>query len=139
MSICIKQPGQRFSLKRPEYREKTGGGAILPRTTEEKPKELGARAQCPNKTDTTKTNVTSTIPARRSRVACASALMLLTVGTAGAQQSGTGEAAADSEEEAVFTLSPFEVAAGEDVGYRATHTLSGSRMNTKLGDLAASI
>ncbi|MBC2606128.1 TonB-dependent receptor plug domain-containing protein [Pelagicoccus albus] len=45
----------------------------------------------------------------------------------------------DSEEE-VFELSPFEVkSSDDDIGYRATNTLAGSRLNTSVGDLAASI
>lgn len=36
-------------------------------------------------------------------------------------------------------LSPFEVNASDDRGYQALNTLSGSRMNTKLEDLAASL
>ncbi|BET65477.1 hypothetical protein ASA1KI_03950 [Opitutales bacterium ASA1] len=39
----------------------------------------------------------------------------------------------------VIELSPFEVSADDDSGYRATRTMSGTRLNTKLEDLAASI
>lgn len=42
-------------------------------------------------------------------------------------------------EETVFTLSAFEVNASDDVGYRAGNTVSGSRLNSSLSDLAASI
>ncbi len=42
------------------------------------------------------------------------------------------DAAADDE---VFKLSPFEVDSSKDVGYRATNTISGSRLNTKLKDI----
>lgn len=41
--------------------------------------------------------------------------------------------------EEVFELSPFEVNTDGDVGYLAGNTLSGSRMNTRLKDTAASI
>ncbi|MBD5780039.1 TonB-dependent receptor plug domain-containing protein [Pelagicoccus sp. NFK12] len=44
----------------------------------------------------------------------------------------------DSEEE-VFELSPFEVSSSDDVGYRANSTLAGSRLNTELKDVAASV
>ncbi len=45
-----------------------------------------------------------------------------------------------STDENIFELSPFEVTtSAEDVGYRATTTLAGSRLNTNVGDLAASI
>jgi hypothetical protein len=39
----------------------------------------------------------------------------------------------------VVQLSPFEVTSTEDRGYQATATMSGTRLNTKLEDLAASI
>ncbi|MBC2606495.1 TonB-dependent receptor plug domain-containing protein [Pelagicoccus albus] len=46
----------------------------------------------------------------------------------------------DLEEEEVFELSPFEVTSSEDdIGYRQQNTLAGSRMNTNIGDIAASI
>lgn len=38
----------------------------------------------------------------------------------------------------VVELSPFEVNASHDVGYQATNTLAGSRLNTALKDTAAS-
>ena len=47
-----------------------------------------------------------------------------------------GAAAAD---EKVVTLSPFEVSAGTDRGYYASNSLSGTRLNSKLEDLASSI
>src|SRR5690606_19353857 len=39
----------------------------------------------------------------------------------------------------VVQLSPFEVTSEEDTGYYATHTLSGTRLNTRLRDIGASI
>lgn len=45
----------------------------------------------------------------------------------------------ESEKEEIFELSPFEVSAENDVGYRATSTLAGSRLNTQLKDVPASI
>ena len=42
-------------------------------------------------------------------------------------------------EEKVVELSPFEVNAGGDKGYYGTNTMSGTRLNSKLDDLAASI
>lgn len=47
--------------------------------------------------------------------------------------------AAAAAAEPVVTLSPFEVSAVQDRGYLATSTLSGTRLNSKLEDLAASI
>lgn len=42
-------------------------------------------------------------------------------------------------DEDVLTLSPFEVTSESQRGYQATATLSGSRLNTNLNDIAASI
>ena len=39
----------------------------------------------------------------------------------------------------VEVMSPFQVNASSDEGYRATNTMSGTRLNTKLEDLASSI
>ncbi|MGH8019877.1 MAG: TonB-dependent receptor plug domain-containing protein [Opitutaceae bacterium] len=44
----------------------------------------------------------------------------------------------EGEDEAVV-LSPFEVTSEDDMGYYASHTLSGTRLNTRLRDLGASI
>ncbi|HVS53456.1 MAG TPA: TonB-dependent receptor plug domain-containing protein [Opitutaceae bacterium] len=48
-------------------------------------------------------------------------------------------AATDSAEGNVVQMSPFQVEAGNERGYLATNTLSGTRLNTKLSDLGASI
>ena len=56
--------------------------------------------------------------------------------TAPAASSPAGNAAAD---EKVIQLSPFEVNAALDRGYQASSTMSGTRLNSKLEDLAASI
>ena len=51
---------------------------------------------------------------------------------------GFGQAAEDDEE--IFELSPFEVSSSEnDIGYYSERTLAGSRLNSKVADLAASI
>jgi len=39
----------------------------------------------------------------------------------------------------VVQLSPFEVSAEKDTGYRATGTLAGTRLRTELRDVAASV
>src|SRR5688500_9485343 len=39
----------------------------------------------------------------------------------------------------VIELSPFQVSAAQDRGYQASSTLSGTRLNSKLEDLASSI
>lgn len=49
----------------------------------------------------------------------------------------TGSGSASGEE--VLQLSPFQVAAETDRGYQALNTLSGTRLNSKLEDLGASI
>ncbi|MDQ8198858.1 hypothetical protein QEH56_11890 [Pelagicoccus enzymogenes] len=45
----------------------------------------------------------------------------------------------DVSEEEVFTLSPFQVDGSRDEGYRAAATTAGSRLNTELKDVAASV
>ncbi|HEX2852997.1 MAG TPA: TonB-dependent receptor plug domain-containing protein, partial [Opitutaceae bacterium] len=52
------------------------------------------------------------------------------------QASASTPAAAEGE---VFLLTPFQVDASKDAGYFAENTLAGSRLNTNLSDLAASI
>ncbi|MDP0499540.1 MAG: hypothetical protein Q7P63_05510 [Verrucomicrobiota bacterium JB022] len=45
-----------------------------------------------------------------------------------------------ADEDQIFELSPFEVSSGaDDIGYYASSTLAGSRLNTNLSDLAAPI
>ena len=46
---------------------------------------------------------------------------------------------ASTDGEKVIELSPFQVNAGDDRGYLASNTLSGTRLNSKLEDLGASI
>ena len=48
-------------------------------------------------------------------------------------------ASGSGSDSAVVALSPFEVTAGSEKGYFAANTLSGTRINTKLEDLGASI
>jgi outer membrane receptor for ferric coprogen and ferric-rhodotorulic acid len=53
-----------------------------------------------------------------------------------------GVEAEDDEEEGteeVFVLSPFVVEGEDSIGYRATHTLGGTRIRTQLEDVGASI
>lgn len=45
----------------------------------------------------------------------------------------------DDQDEDLFELSPFEVEAGENQGYRATSSLAGSRLKTQLKDVASAI
>ena len=46
---------------------------------------------------------------------------------------------ANDSEEDVFTLSPFEVTAGDGSGYKADSSLAGTRIKTELKDIASSI
>ncbi|MBK1879317.1 TonB-dependent receptor [Pelagicoccus mobilis] len=71
---------------------------------------------------------------KRSLSAVAGLLLLFSSSDVGAQDT-TPEL--DGEE--VFELSPFSVDASEDAGYRATTTLAGTRLNTKLRDVGAAI
>ncbi len=45
----------------------------------------------------------------------------------------------DDAEEEVFNLSPFEVDGTQDIGYTATASLAGTRLNTKMRDITASM
>lgn len=51
----------------------------------------------------------------------------------------TGGASVVKPAQDVVTLSPFTVSSERDTGYRATSTLSGTRINTSLRDIATSI
>lgn len=52
---------------------------------------------------------------------------------------GAAATTTTEREEEVIVLSPFTVDASSDEGYRATNTLAGSRINTELKNVAASI
>jgi len=52
---------------------------------------------------------------------------------------GQGAPASQGEEDDVFTLSPFQVSAADDTGYRASSTLAGTRIKSDLRDIGASI
>jgi outer membrane receptor protein involved in Fe transport len=75
-------------------------------------------------------------PSLRRGAVMAAALVTL-FGTGWAQT--IKPAAPTPEEDNVVTLSPFNVDASRDVGYQATSTLAGSRINTQLKDVAAPI
>jgi outer membrane receptor protein involved in Fe transport len=49
------------------------------------------------------------------------------------------DAASGEEEAAVFELNPFVVESSGDMGYLATNTLAGTRINTELKDVGASV
>lgn len=73
-------------------------------------------------------------PCRSLRFALAFGAIISTAALARAQSFGTGQ-----EEDDVTRLSPFTVSEDRDVGYLAPNSLAGSRLNTSLGDIAASI
>ncbi|MCH6256863.1 TonB-dependent receptor plug domain-containing protein [Puniceicoccaceae bacterium K14] len=60
---------------------------------------------------------------------------LLTISSIYAQNADSS----NDDGEDVFELSPFEVDGSEDVGYLATSSLAGTRLNTKMRDIAASV
>ena len=64
-------------------------------------------------------------------------LFLLAGSTMALGQEGDQEGEAEAEE--IFELSPFFVISSEDMGYVATNTLSGTRLNTRLSDIGASV
>lgn len=45
----------------------------------------------------------------------------------------------EASEEEIYELSPFNVTVSENEGYRATHTLAGTRINTELKDVGSAI
>ncbi len=51
----------------------------------------------------------------------------------------TLQLASAQDEEEIYELSPFEVSADKNEGYRATSSLAGSRLNTSLKDVASAI
>ena len=65
--------------------------------------------------------------------------LLLNSGMAQTATPKTSDSTKPGEEETAIVLSPFVVDATRDQGYTATSTLAGSRINTELRDVAASI
>lgn len=59
--------------------------------------------------------------------------------TCGASLLASPFLAAQDDSEEIFELSPFEVDASQDRGYRATSTLGGTRINTNLRDVGSAI
>lgn len=85
--------------------------------------------------------MTTKIPPSRFglRYPLGSVLALSVVSLCSAQQAAPASTAAAAEEEDVIILSPFTVDASQDKGYYAQNTLAGSRMQTNIADLGASI
>lgn len=82
-----------------------------------------------------------TSPSPSRRLVLSAALLTLAAYTAPAQQTQPSASTkpAEPEKEDVVVLSPFEVNGANDQGYQALSTLSGTRLNSALEDLAASI
>ncbi len=66
-------------------------------------------------------------------------LLPLVATTAGIAANPASPPASTSPSEPPVTLSPFEVTASSDVGYVATSTLGGTRLNTDLRDVASQV
>jgi len=100
--------------------------------------EVRGRPVYHDKLDTEKKNTRTKMNSTNKRQRRMRGLLggLIALGAGGVS---TTYAQNSEEEEEVFTLSPFTVSAGEDKGYRATSTLAGSRIRSKIKDLGASI
>jgi outer membrane receptor protein involved in Fe transport len=70
---------------------------------------------------------------------CFCALSSAVCAQTGRAQSSAGTATAAPSASEVIQLSPFEVTGAQDRGYQATATMSGTRLNSNLDDLAASL
>ena len=75
----------------------------------------------------------------RSLALAAALIVLLNAGMAQTASPAAPATSTKESEEAPIVLSPFVVDASRDQGYAATSTLAGSRINTDLKDVAASI
>lgn len=73
------------------------------------------------------------------RGVCRAAAVLVAAALAAAASAQQSNPPLPAEDDETIVLSPFVVDASQDSGYRATTTLAGSRINTSLRDLAASI
>ena len=79
------------------------------------------------------------IRARASRPVGMALLSLLLINVGWAQSATPADASKTPNDDETVVLSPFVVDASKDQGYRATSTLAGSRINTDLKDVAASL
>jgi len=61
---------------------------------------------------------------------------VLTLGVVGAPELASQ---VEDDDEEVYELSPFTIEEGADVGYQATSTLAGTRINTQMRDVGAAI
>jgi len=75
----------------------------------------------------------------RRRIIALTALLAPGLFAQSATTQPTASDVANSADEEVIVLSPFEVNADSDQGYIATQTLAGSRLNTRLEDVGSAI
>jgi hypothetical protein len=76
---------------------------------------------------------------RRSSAALGAALFLLSLTAAPRLTAQTVAPAPEPPREDPVELSPFVIATSKDVGYQATSTLAGTRLNTSLKDIGAAV
>ena len=72
-------------------------------------------------------------------VSIPSALFVTSLASGQSTPDAAAPSAAPAPDADTVVLSPFEVSAGNDVGYYATHSLAGTRMNSELRDIPGSI
>jgi len=72
-------------------------------------------------------------------IAVWTASSLLAQATASADDTDDSKKKDDDKDQSVVVLSPFEVSTAQDKGYAASSSLAGSRLNTQLRDIAASV
>lgn len=75
---------------------------------------------------------------RTLREVSAGALLAAIASTASAQNQAPSAAAGDDESETIV-LSPFEVDSSQDVGYKATNAISGTRTNVPISEIPMNI
>ncbi len=66
-------------------------------------------------------------------------VLLLLPGIVFPLQQGLAQTAGNADPEEIFELSPFSVEGTQDLGYLATSSMAGSRLNTNLRDVGSSI
>lgn len=81
-------------------------------------------------------NALASLAVRGASLLIASTLLI--AAATGTGQTNPGQAGRDTTEETIV-LSPFEVLVDDDGGYLATSTLAGTRFNTELKDVPASV
>ncbi len=112
--------------------DRESGGLMLVRRREPPPP-----ARPPARTSDTSTDPLTPTMKPRLRTLLTSLVALL--GARADAQSVAGSAASETKPEEAIVLSPFTVNSDKDTGYQSTNTLAGTRLNTPIKDLGASI